>query len=250
MNDFENRIKSLQSMIDSSNKIVFLGGAGVSTESGIPDFRSKDGLYNQKDVNFEKYEPEYLLSRDCLYNEPAVFFEFYRQKLDCRNIEPNITHKKLAELEAKGKISAIITQNIDNLHQKAGSKNVIEIHGTTAHSYCTFCHEKIDESFIFNSMDKIPVCPKCKLGVIRPDVTLYGEQLPSDAWVAATQALEHADLLIVGGTSLSVVPANTLTSYYYGDNLVIINRDKTPQDKYAQLIFHESLGDVFSRIIV
>lgn len=250
MNSFNDRIKSLQTMIENSKRVVFLGGAGVSTESGIPDFRSKDGLYNQKDVNFDKYEPEYLLSSDCLHDEPKTFFEFYRQKLDCRNIEPNITHKKLVELEEKGILSAIITQNIDNLHQKAGSKNVIEIHGATSRSYCTSCHEEFDESFIFNCTDNIPVCPKCKTGVVRPDVTLYGENLPDGAWIAAIQALETADLLIVGGTSLSVYPANTLTSYYYGDNLVIINRDKTPQDKYAQLIFHESLGDVFRNIMM
>lgn len=247
MDSFEERIDKLQSLINKSNKIVFFGGAGVSTESGIPDFRSKDGLYNQKDVRFDAYEPEYLLSRDCLYQHPTVFFEFYRQKMDCRNIEPNITHIKLAELEKANKISAIITQNIDGLHQKAGSEKVYEIHGTTRRVYCGSCHEEEDPDYLFTSEDKIPKCRKCGK-MLRPDVVLYGEQLPSKAMADSMQALQEADLLIVGGTSLTVYPANTLTSYYYGENMIIINRDETPQDKYADLIFRESLGDVFGKI--
>lgn len=242
---FEERIAALKEMIESSNKIVFFGGAGVSTESGIPDFRSKDGLYNQKDIQFEQYSPEYLLSHSCLYNNSKVFYEFYRQKLDCRNIEPNITHYKLAELEAAEKLKCIITQNIDGLHQKAGSKKVLEIHGTTLKNYCTVCGKEYDSNYIFNCEESIPKCTEsgCK-GIIRPDVTLYEEQLPK-AFEDAYNALQKADLLIVGGTSLTVQPAASLISYYYGKNLVIINRDKTDYDKWADIVFHEKLGEVF-----
>ena len=173
------QIKKLKEYIKESKKIVFFGGAGVSTESGIPDFRSKDGLYNQHDVQFDKYEPEYLLSRECLYNNPKVFYEFYRQKMDTRNIEPNITHKVLAKMEQIGKLEAIVTQNIDGLHQKAGSKNVFEIHGTTRRNYCSKCKMEYHPDFIFNTKDAIPKC-ECR-GLIRPDVTLYGENLPTKA---------------------------------------------------------------------
>ena len=248
MSDFTERINKLNELIQNSNKIVFFGGAGVSTESGIPDFRSKDGLYNQHDVQFDKYEPEYLLSHNCLYNNPKVFYEFYRQKMDCRTIEPNITHYKLAELEQKGKLSAIITQNIDGLHQKAGSKNVYEIHGTTQRNYCSNCKAEYDPSFLFNTTEDIPKC-ECG-GLIRPDVTLYEENLPVNAWLNAERVLQEADLLIIGGTSLTVYPAKNLIQYYYGKNLVIINRDFTDYDRWADLLFRENLGDVFSKIIV
>ena len=244
---FEKRIATLKEMIESSKKIIFFGGAGVSTESGIPDFRSKDGLYNKKDVRFEKYNPEYLLSHSCLEKEPEVFYEFYRQKLDCRNIEPNITHKVLAKLEQERKL-CIITQNIDGLHEKAGSKNVYNIHGTTLKNYCTVCGKEYDSNYIFNCEESIPKCTKsgCK-GIIRPDVTLYEEQLPK-AFEDAYNALQRADLLIVGGTSLTVQPAASLLSYYFGKNLVIINRDKTEYDAWADIVFHESLGEVFSQL--
>lgn len=165
--------EQLREYIEESNNIVFFGGAGVSTESGIPDFRSKDGLYNQHNIQFEKYNPEYLLSRECLYNNPKVFYEFYRQKMDTRNIEPNITHKVLAKMEEIGKLKAIVTQNIDGLHQKAGSKNVFEIHGTTQRNYCSKCKMEYHSDFLFNTKDAIPKC-ECG-GLIRPDVTLYGE---------------------------------------------------------------------------
>lgn len=246
-NNFEQRIEKLRDLIASASKIVFFGGAGVSTESGIPDFRSKDGLYNQKDIRFDKYKPEYLLNRQCLNNEPEVFFEFYRQKLDVRTCQPNMAHIKLAELEKAGKISAIITQNIDGLHQKAGSTKVYEIHGTTRHAYCMSCNMDANPDIFFDGDDPIPKCPHCG-GIIRPDVTLYGESLPSTAWMASVNALNSADLLIVGGTSLSVYPAASLIQEYYGDNLVVINHDETNVDRYASLVFHESLGDVFSRI--
>lgn len=245
---FEERINAFKEMIETSKNIVFFGGAGVSTESGIPDFRSKDGLYNQKDIKFEQYSPEYLLSKSCLYNNPKVFYEFYRQKLDCREIQPNITHRKLAELEANGKLAAVITQNIDGLHQKAGSKKVLEIHGTTQRNYCSKCGKEYSADYIFNCSESIPQCtePGC-IGIIRPDVTLYEELLP-EAWTNAIDELQKADLLIVGGTSLTVQPAASLLSYYFGKNLVIINRDKTAYDDWADIVFHESLGEVFGQL--
>lgn len=248
MSDFKQRLAELQSMIDNSNKIVFFGGAGVSTESGIPDFRSKNGLYNQKDVNFEEYEPEYLLSKSCLYNNPTVFYEFYRQKLDVHGFEPNVTHKKLAELEAKGKMLGIITQNIDGLHQKAGSKKVYEIHGTTARCYCHKCGEEYDDNYIFNYKGKIPYCEKCGKGYVRPDVVLYGETLPQKAINKSVEILNDSDLLIIAGTSLTVYPAAGLISEYYGDKMAIINRDQTQYDKYADIVFREELGEVFSNL--
>ncbi len=175
--DINKQIETLIDWIKESKNIVFFGGAGVSTESGIPDFRSKDGLYNKKDINFKNYEPEYLLSHGCLFNNPKVFYEFYRQKMDTRYIEPNITHQVLAKLEEVGKLSGIVTQNIDGLHQKAGSKKVYEIHGSALRSYCTNCKKKYDENFIFDNAEKIPTCPQCG-GLVRPDITLYSEILP------------------------------------------------------------------------
>ena len=250
---FEERIEKLNQLIAESKNTVFFGGAGVSTESGIPDFRSKDGLYNQKDINFEQYSPEYLLSFTCLHHNPKVFYEFYRQKLDCRDIKPNITHKVLADMEQEGKLNAIITQNIDGLHQKAGSKNVYEIHGTTEVNYCTKCGTRYPSDYIFNSEDKIPKCSKCN-GIVRPAVTLYEEPLPKIAWGKAEEAIGKANLIIIGGTSLSVYPAANLITYkdYYSSDkykkMVIINRDETYLDGCADLVFHESLGEVFSKI--
>lgn len=247
MSDFEKRIDQFNEMIRESKHIVFFGGAGVSTESGIPDFRSKDGLYNQHDVQFDAYTPEYLLSHECVYQNSKVFFEFYRQKMDTRTIEPNITHYKLAEMEEKGKLDAIITQNIDGLHQKAGSKVVYEVHGTTQRNYCIRCGREVDADFIFNSQDAIPKCPHCG-SMIRPDVTMYGESLPDEAWNGAFRAIHRADMFIIGGTSLTVYPAASLINYFKGENLVIINRDETPQDKYCKLVFHENLGEVFGKV--
>ena len=245
---FEERLETLKKLISEAKHIAFFGGAGVSTESGIPDFRSKNGLYNQHDVQFDKYEPEYLLSHSCLYNEPKVFYEFYRQKLNCEGIQPNITHKYLAKLEETGKRVSVITQNIDGLHQKAGSKEVYEIHGTTLKNYCTKCGKEFPADAIFKSEEAIPRCPDCKgVGFIRPAVTLYEEKLPV-AFTEAVLALHKADLMIVAGTSLMVYPACTLISEYYGDNLVIINNTETDKDKFANLIFHENLGDVFTRL--
>lgn len=245
MDSFEERVAQLNNLIAKSNRIVFFGGAGVSTESGIPDFRSKDGLYNQHDVQFDMFEPEYLLSRSCLYQNPKVFYEFYRQKLDCRDIEPNITHFKLAELEKCGKLMGIVTQNIDGLHQKAGSEAVYEIHGTTEKNYCPRCGKKYPADYIFKCEDLIPKC-ECG-GHIRPDVTLYEENLPETAWSNAVYALSNADLLIIGGTSLSVWPAAGMIQYAHCPT-VLINKGVVDAKVVTDIDFKEGLGEVFSKI--
>lgn len=242
------QLEKLKEYINESRNIVFFGGAGVSTESGIPDFRSKDGLYNQHDVQFEKYEPEYLLSRDCLYNNPKIFYEFYRQKMDTRNVGPNITHKVLAKMEEMGKLKTVVTQNIDGLHQKAGSKNVFEIHGTTQRNYCSKCKMEYHSDFIFNTKEAIPKC-ECR-GLIRPDVTLYGENLPKDAVNNAIKAICNADCLIIGGTSLKVYPAAGFISYFSGKHLIVINKEKldVSLNEDTDLMIQDSLGNVFSKI--
>lgn len=245
MND---KIEKLLKFIEESNNIVFFGGAGVSTESGIPDFRSKDGLYNQHDVQFEKYEPEYLLSENCLFKNPKVFYEFYRQKMDTRNIESNITHKVLAKLEETGKLKAIVTQNIDGLHQKSGSKNVYEIHGTTQRNYCHKCKKEYDPNFLFETKESIPKCD-CR-GLIRPDVVLYGEGLPEKAVEGAINAIRNADMLIIGGTSLQVYPAANFVYDFCGEHLVVVNKEelKITLNQDSDLFICESLGKVFSEI--
>lgn len=241
-------IARLQQYIDESQKIVFFGGAGVSTESGVPDFRSKDGLYNQHDIQFEQYSPEYLLSHECLVEHPEVFFEFYRQKMDARHVKPNITHRKLAELEAKGKLLAVVTQNIDGLHQKAGSKKVYELHGTTFRNYCARCKKEYAPDDIFESSEAIPRC-SCG-GMIRPDVTLYSETLSEEAQYGAVNAIAEADMLIIGGTSLRVYPAAGFIRYFRGKHIVVINREKldvslNPQD---DIFICASLGTVFEQV--
>lgn len=244
----EDKIMKLQELIDQSRNIVFFGGAGVSTESGIPDFRSKDGLYNQHDVQFDRFTPEYLLSHSCLYRHSEVFYEFYRQKLETSSIEPNVTHYKLAELEAAGKNVEIVTQNIDGLHQRAGSKKVYEVHGTTLRNYCDRCRKIYPADAIFKSTEKVPHC-ECG-GMIRPDVTLYEESLPEKAWVNAQRALTNADMLIVAGTSLTVYPAAGMIDYYRGSHLVVINRDPLPGIRHynPELVFTCGMGQIFSRI--
>lgn len=244
----ENKIDRLLDYINKSKHIVFFGGAGVSTESGIPDFRSKDGLYNQHDVQFDKYKPEYLLSKECLYNNPKVFYEFYRQKMDTRDIEPNITHKVLAKLEEIGKLNAIVTQNIDGLHQKAGSKNVYEIHGTTQRNYCHKCKTEYPSDYLFQTKDVIPKC-ECG-GLIRPDITLYGENLPDEAVKNAIDAIKNADMLIVAGTSLQVQPAANFIFEFCGEHLVIINKEKlsVQLNEDTDLCIWDSLGMVFGEI--
>ena len=241
------KIEKLTELIKNSKKTVFFGGAGVSTESGIPDFRSKDGLYNVRDVQFEQYEPEYLLSIDCLEREPKVFFEFYRQKLDTHGIQPNRAHYRLAELEKAGLLAGIITQNIDGLHQRAGSVNVAEIHGSTLRNYCSRCGKVFPADYIFKSTGDYPVCDSCK-GMVRPDVTLYGEMLPEEEIAKADSYIRGAELLIVGGTSLTVWPAAGYVSRFRGNHLVIINRDATAYDSSADLVFHESIGEVLGSI--
>ena len=241
------KYEKLSRLVMESKKTVFFGGAGVSTESGIPDFRSKDGLYNVRDVQFEKYEPEYLLSIDCLEDDTDVFYEYYRQKLETGGIKPNRAHYALAELEKAGKLAGIITQNIDGLHQKAGSVNVAEIHGSTLRNYCMRCRKKYPADYIFRSKTPIPHCTECG-GTVRPEVTLYGEMLPEEELAKADSYMRGAELLIVGGTSLTVWPAAGYVSRFRGPHLVIINRDSTAYDGAAELVFHESIGEVLSHI--
>ena len=241
----DEKITKLKDFIEKANDIVFFGGAGVSTESGVPDFRSKDGLYNQRDVRFERYEPEYLLSHECLYNEPEVFFEFYRQKLDTSGIKPNAAHYALAELEKRGKLSAVITQNIDGLHQLAGSKNVFEIHGTTQKNYCMRCGKKYPADYIYKSKTNIPRCG-CG-GIVRCDVTLYGEQLPEEAVEGAVSAISKADMLIIGGTSLTVYPAASYIQYFRGKYLAVIN--KSPISFFQRTLNYVQINDAIGKVL-
>ena len=241
-------IEKLKEIIDASNIIVFFGGAGVSTESGIPDFRSKDGLYNQHDVRFDMYQPEYLLSHSCLVKEPKVYFEFHRQKMDTRKIEPNNAHKYLAKLEEQGKLIGVVTQNIDGLHQKAGSKKVFEIHGSALRNYCMNCGTSYPVDYIFDSEDEIPKCDYCG-GVVRADITLYEEGLPEDQVEGAIRAISSADTMIIGGTSLTVYPAASFVNYFRGKNLVIINRDPLSiRVGENVLVIQEKIGEVFTKL--
>ena len=237
----DNKIEEFLKIINESNNIVFFGGAGVSTESGIPDFRSKDGLYNQK----YDYPPEEILSHTFFMNKTEEFYKFYKDKLNSLKYEPNITHIKLAELEKAGKLKAVVTQNIDGLHQKAGSKTVYELHGSVLRNYCMKCHKFYDAEYVFNS-DGIPKC-ECG-GIIKPDVVLYEEGLDNDIVSNSLNAILNADTLIVAGTSLTVQPASGLIMYFKGKNLVLINRDETPYDYKATLVIHEKLGDVFKEV--
>ncbi len=237
----DKKIETLKQLIKESNNIVFFGGAGVSTESGIPDFRSKDGLYNQK----YKYPPEEILSHTFFINKTEEFYKFYREKLNSLKYEPNITHFKLAELEQKGKLKAVITQNIDGLHQKANSKNVLELHGSVLRNYCMKCHKFHNADTVFNSKN-IPLCD-CG-GIIKPDVVLYEESLNDETIMKSISAIQNADLMIVAGTSLTVYPASGLVNYFRGRNLILINRDSTLYDKKADLVINESLGKVFKEL--
>lgn len=237
----ESKVEKLKELINKSNNIVFFGGAGVSTESGIPDFRSKDGLYNQK----YKYPPEQILSYSFFVNKTEEFYKFYREKMNSLKYNPNITHFKLVQLEKTGKLKAIITQNIDGLHQKAGSKNVLELHGSILKNYCMKCGKFYEAEKIFNSSE-IPIC-ECG-GIIKPDVVLYEESLDGEILNKSIQAIIKADLMIVAGTSLTVSPANTLLNFFRGENLVLINKDITPYDKKANLVINEALGKVFEKL--
>ncbi len=237
----EDKIELFKNLIEKSDNIVFFGGAGVSTESGIPDFRSKDGLYNQK----YKFPPEEILSHTFFINNTEEFYKFYRDKMNSLKYEPNITHYKLAELEKQGKLKAVITQNIDGLHQKAGSKNVYELHGSVLRNYCMKCNKFFDGKFVFNSKG----IPKCECGgIIKPDVVLYEEGLDNQILAESIRAIGEADLMIVAGTSLTVYPASGLINYFRGKNLVLINRDSTPFDSIANLVINTSLGKVFEVI--
>ena len=241
-----NSINSLQHIISKSKNIVFFGGAGVSTESGIADFRSMDGLYNQE----WKYPPEEIISRSFFDANPKEFYRFYRAKLLPKGIKPNAAHYKLAEMEAKGKLSAIVTQNIDGLHQAAGSKTVYELHGSTLRNYCMNCHAFYDEKFIDeseNAPDKLPHCPKCG-GLVKPDVVLYEEGLDQRIIENSVRAIASADTLIIGGTSLVVHPAAGLIDYFNGQNLVLINKSSTLRDNIANLVIHDSIGKVLGAI--
>ncbi len=234
-------VEQLRQWIRESKTAVFFGGAGVSTESGIPDFRSVDGLYSQK---FE-YPPEQIISHSFYVRKPDYFFRFYREKMLPLGFEPNVTHKVLAQLEKEGHLAAVVTQNIDGLHQKAGSKTVFELHGSVLRNYCVKCHKFYPAEFVRDTKG-IPLCD-CG-GTVKPDVVLYEESLNQDTLAGAVSAIRHADLLIVGGTSLTVYPAAGLLQYYRGSRLVLINRDETPYDDYANLVFHDSLGKIFSQL--
>lgn len=237
----DEKLEKLQKLIDGSKRIVFFGGAGVSTESGIPDFRSVDGLYNQK----YRFPPETILSHSFFEKYPDEFYRFYRDKLIVRGAEPNAAHRYLAELEARGKLRAVVTQNIDGLHQAAGSRNVLELHGTLLKNYCVRCGKRYDADFVQNASGT----PHCSCGgVVRPDIVLYEEGLDSDVLTRAVTEISRADLLIIGGTSLAVYPAAGLIHYFRGGHLVLINRSPTPMDSLAELIIAEKIGEVFSHL--
>lgn len=235
-------ISELKRIIDTSDNIVFFGGAGVSTESGIPDFRSQDGLYNQK----YKFPPEEILSHTFFMQRTEDFYEFYKDKMNCLKYEPNITHKALAMLEKQGKLKAVVTQNIDGLHQKAGSRNVYELHGSVLRNYCMKCNKFYGAEYVFDNSQPVPKC-ECG-GIIKPDVVLYEESLNADVLNGAIRAIALADCLIVAGTSLTVYPASGLINYYRGNKLVLVNRDITPYDNKANVVIHDSLGNVFKAI--
>lgn len=238
----DEKIIKLIDMINSSKSIVFFGGAGVSTESGIPDFRSKDGLYNMK----YNYPPEKILSHSFFVTNTEDFFKFYKEKMNSLKYNPNTTHYTLVKLEKLGKLKAIITQNIDGLHQKAGSKVVYELHGSVMRNYCLNCGKEYNAEYVFNSKSIIPKC-SCG-GVIKPDVVLYEEPLDNEVYENALKAISNCDMLIIGGTSLAVYPASYLINYFKGKYIVLINKDSTTFDKKADLVINDSLGNVFKKI--
>ncbi|MFA9376911.1 MAG: NAD-dependent protein deacylase [Lachnotalea sp.] len=236
------KLEILQDIVSKSNNIVFFGGAGVSTESGIPDFRSADGLYNQE----YEFSPETILSHSFFQRKPEEFYRFYKKKMICLDAKPNAAHRKLVELEQVGKLKAIVTQNIDGLHQMAGSKVVLELHGSVHRNFCTRCKQKFDANDILNSKG-VPTC-ECG-GIIKPDVVLYEEGLDNDTMTLATKYISEAEVLIIGGTSLAVYPAAGLIDYYKGNKLILINKSTTPLDERADLLMNGSLGDIFNKIV-
>lgn len=236
-------MNELQAIINQSKSIVFFGGAGVSTESGIPDFRSVDGLYNQK----YDYPPEEILSHSFFMSNTEEFYRFYRDKMLCLNAKPNKAHLKLAELERSGKLTAVVTQNIDGLHQLAGNHNVFELHGSVHRNYCMKCHKEFNAEFMLKSSG----IPRCTCGgIIKPDVVLYEEGLDNSTVNSALSAISNCDTLIIAGTSLTVYPAAGFIRYFKGNNLILINRDKTPMDSSCDLVIHEKVGEVLNKIIV
>ncbi|MDY4838037.1 MAG: NAD-dependent protein deacylase [Lachnospiraceae bacterium] len=237
-----NEVEQLKEIIASSDNIVFFGGAGVSTESGIPDFRSVDGLYHQK----YDYPPETILSHTFYMSKTEEFYRFYRDKMLCLTAKPNAAHLKLAEWERQGKLKAVITQNIDGLHQAAGSREVLELHGSVHRNYCRKCGKLFDAEYILNSKG-IPTCDACG-GQIKPDVVLYEEGLNDETLRKSVQYISEADVLIIGGTSLAVYPAAGLIDYYRGSKLVLVNKSATPMDKKADLLVQGSIGEIFSQI--
>ena len=238
----DDKIKTLREWIAGSGNIVFFGGAGVSTESGIPDFRSVDGLYNQQ----WRYPPETILSATFFERDPEEYYRFHHAKLVVDGAKPNRAHLRLAELEREGKLRAVVTQNIDGLHQAAGSKNVLELHGSILRAYCTRCHAPYPAEKM-NHCEGVPRCDKCG-GIVRPDIVLYEEMLDEDVLRSAVRFIRNADVLIVGGTSLGVYPAAGLINYYEGNKLALVNLSDTPYDRYANLVIHEKIGEVFSQV--
>jgi NAD-dependent deacetylase len=240
----ESETERFLQMVKESDNIVFFGGAGVSTESGIPDFRSVDGLYHQQ----YDYPPETILSHSFYLRKTEEFYQFYRKKMLCLDAEPNMAHRKLAELEVAGKLKAVVTQNIDGLHQAAGSKRVLELHGSVHRNYCRSCGKFFDASYILES-EGVPKCDTCG-GQIKPDVVLYEEGLDDKTMEDAVYDISHADMLIIGGTSLAVYPAAGLIDYYRGDKLVLINKTTTPMDSRADILISGSIGEVLGQIVV
>ena len=238
----QQELETLKKWIDNSDNIVFFGGAGVSTESGIPDFRSVDGLYNQQ----YDYPPETILSHTFFRRNTEEFYRFYRAKMLALDAKPNAAHKKLAQWEQEGKLKAVVTQNIDGLHQAAGSKMVYELHGSVHRNYCQKCGAFYDARYILESQ-RIPKCERCG-GIIKPDVVLYEEGLDDATMRGAIRAISHADVLIIGGTSLTVYPAAGLIDYYNGNKLVLINKSVTPMDSRADLLVQGPIGEIFSQL--
>ncbi len=239
-----NSIEQIVEVIRNSDNVVFFGGAGVSTESGIPDFRSVDGLYNQK----YDYPPETILSHTFYRRKTSEFYRFYKDKMICKDAKPNVIHNTLAKLEKEGKVKAVITQNIDGLHQMAGSKEVLELHGSVHRNYCEECGKFFDAQYILEAED----VPKCDVtgcgGFVKPDVVLYEEGLCDETIRKSIEYIRNADVLIVGGTSLAVYPAAGLIDYYRGNKLILINKSATPKDSVADYIYQGSLGEVFSKL--
>ncbi len=244
---FEKRIKQMKEILsECKGRVVFIGGAGVSTGSGIPDFRSPNGLYNNIAPEYAKYKPEYLLGHSCYAHKPDVFYGFYRRFLDTRSVKPCMVHKKLAELEQEGYIKAIVTQNIDMLHEAAGSKNVYKIHGTSGMNHCVKCGRKYDWNWFFDNPEKIP---KCECGhQVRPNVTLYGEKMPMDAYNKAYDAIINASCMIVAGTTLQVGSAANLALEFTGQYIIVVNNEPTLLDEYADVCFREDMNVVFAKL--